>query len=332
MPKSQGQNLKLITLKKIFEQNTDEDHPLSVKQIIEELARYGIPCERKSVYSDIEALRSFGMDIVCLHTHCNMYYLASRLFETAELKLLADAVSSSVFITEKKSDELIEKLSKLASTPAARQIQRQVFVRGRAKSGNEHIYYNIDAIHRAISLKKKISFRYFDYTAEKDSSGLPLKKYRNDGAKRIVTPIALIWDNENYYLCAYSQEKRRQANFRIDKMDGVDVTEFDADTAAADFDAAGYSKKVFGMYSGRPIHAAIRTDKRIIGNFYDKFGQDLRVLQNGEDDTALVVTEVEISPPFIGWLLQFGNMIKVEAPQELKEEMRDCLRAAAENL
>ena len=332
MSKSSGQNLKLITLQRIFELDTDEENPISVKQIIEKLAQYGIPCERKSVYSDIEALRDFGSDIVCVHGRCNMYYLGSRLFETPELKLLADAVSSSKFITEKKSTALINKLSQLTSRASADQLKRQVFVRGRAKSENEKIYYNIDAVQRALALKKQISFHYFDYTADKGPNGLPQKKYRYNGARRTVSPIALIWDNENYYLCAYCQHKKRKVNFRADKMDSVRIEDAPADTESENFDAVEYSKKVFGMYSGQPVKADIRVNKHIIGNFYDKFGQDLKVTSCEDEQFARITADVELSPPFIGWLLQFGDMIKIEGPDELKEEMRKCICAAAKNL
>jgi predicted DNA-binding transcriptional regulator YafY len=175
MSKLPNQKLKLLYLLKILLEKTDSEHTLTVPEMIEELKKYNISAERKSIYDDIEALKTFGLDIVCRKSKTYDYYIAGRTFQLAELKLLADAVASSKFITEKKSGQLIKKIGSLTSIHEAKQLTRHVYVSGRVKAMNEKIYYNVDMIHQAISNKKQISFKYFEYTIDKK------KRYRNEG-------------------------------------------------------------------------------------------------------------------------------------------------------
>jgi predicted DNA-binding transcriptional regulator YafY len=199
-------------------ENTDEEHPMTVAQMIEELSRYGITAERKSIYDDLEELRSFGADIIYRKAKKHEYYVASRIFELPELKLLADAVASSKFITERKSRQLIKKIESLCSKHEARQLRRQVYVMGRAKTMNEKIYYNVDKIHQAIALDRQISFKYFEYNLKKE------KQYRQGGEKYFASPYALSWDDENYYMTAFYEKYGSLSNFRIDKMENVPTT------------------------------------------------------------------------------------------------------------
>lgn len=220
MARSAYQKLKPLYIMNYLLQNSDEEHMVSVSQLIDYLAAQGIASERKSIYDDIEALRFFGIDIVQGGTGKNIgYYIANRSFELPELKLLVDSVQTSKFITHKKTATLIRKIETLASVHEAQLLDRQVFVKNRIKTMNESIYYNIDAIQTGISQNKKIQFKYFEYTIEKT------RRYRKDGAFYVVSPFAMTWDDENYYLVAYDSDAEIIKHYRVDKMTQITTTE-----------------------------------------------------------------------------------------------------------
>ncbi len=323
MPKSSYQKLKLLYIKRILEEKTDENHMITVPQIIEELERYGISAERKSIYDDLEALRIFGLDIESVKTKTTGYYIASREFELPELKLLADAVASSKFITEKKSSELIHKIESLASTYEAKQLQRQVCVMGRVKTINEKIYYNVDTIHQAIAQNKQISFHYFEYTLDKSI------RYRNNGEKYILSPLALSWEDENYYLIAYYEKHSNLTHFRVDKMDCVEILDKKRLSLPdqKEWNAADYSKKVFNMFSGQEETLRLQFDNFLIGVVLDRFGKDVSI-RKVDDDSFIVQVDAVVSPPLLGWLFSLGSNVRVLEPESLKETMRkralDC--------
>ena len=218
MARSANQKLKLLYLYRILIEQTDEDHPLSVQELIAQLAQYNIQAERKSIYDDLDALARFGVDVQCRKGRSPGWFVGGRDFELPELKLLVDAVQSSRFITRKKSDALIRKLERLASVYQARQLQRQVFVSGRIKVMNESIYYNVDKLHAAIASKRAITFQYFDYNMYRQ------KVFRRNGSRYTVSPYGLIWNNDNYYLVAYDSEHRQMRHYRVDKMAEITVT------------------------------------------------------------------------------------------------------------
>lgn len=215
MPKSPNQKLKLLYLMEILLQQTDERHPMTVPEMIAQLAQRGVSAERKSIYGDLEALRTFGLDIVQTKSKTTGYYVGTRAFETPELKLLVDSVQSSKFITHKKTLALIKKIEGLASIYDAQLLQRQVYVHGRVKSMNESVYYNVDEISDAISRDRQIRFHYFEYTISKQ------RRYRKEGAFYVVSPLALMWDNENYYLLAWDAKAALRKHYRVDKMTDI---------------------------------------------------------------------------------------------------------------
>jgi len=315
MPKSMGQKLKLLYLRQILLMQTDEQHPLTVNELIEKLAKYDIKCERKTIYDDIDTLKLFGMDIVTEKSKSNKYYVGSRDFELPELKLLADAVQSSKFITERKSMGLIKKLENLASNHQAGKLQRQVFIQNRVKSMNESIYYSVDSLHEAISENKKISFKYFDYNIHKK------RKFRKDGAPYVVSPIALTWNDENYYLIAHSEDIDELKHFRVDRMAEVEKLDESRISAVKDFNLADYSKKVFGMFRGLETDVKLRVSNVLVGAVIDHFGKDVMMVADGEEHFTVTVS-VALSPVFFGWLFQFGELCQVQAPQSLKDELK----------
>ncbi len=328
MPKTENQKLKLLYLMKLLLERTDEEHALPAPKIIEELARYGIRAERKSIYDDIEVLRKFGLDIALRKSDGPGYFVASRTFELPELKLLADAVASSKFITEKKSEQLIRKIELLTSRYQAVQLQRQVYVDGRVKTANERIYYSVDAIHQAIAQNRQISFRYFDYTADRK------KEFRRNGEAYTASPYALSWDSDNYYMIAYYERYGSLSHFRVDKMENTSVLELPRHELpdGKAFDLTCYMRKLFGMFGGDEQEIRLQFSNSLIGVVLDRFGNDADI-QKADGDSFAVRFRAFVSPALLGWIFKFGGDVKVLGPEALKEQLRQkaeqCLAQTA---
>ena len=327
MAKSPNQKTKLLHLARMLLRQTDDDHPLTVAQIIEALAREDIKAERKSIYDDLEALRLFGLDVQCRKGKTPGWFIGSREFELPELKLLMDAVQSSRFITQKKSDALIRKLESLASIHQAGQLQRQVYVSGRIKVMNESIYYNVDKLHTAIAAQKAITFKYFDYDIARQ------KVFRRDGKRYVVSPYGLIWNNENYYLVAFDHANRDMRHYRVDKMTEIAVTclSREGKEQYPDFQLAQYGQKHFGMYSGPEWKVTLRGRRDKAGLVWDRFGQDVILVPDGEEHFT-VTLPVVISPQFFGWLMGLDGSLTLTAPKEAVQAYRQKLSAALELL
>lgn len=320
MAKSAGQKLKLLYIIKLLTENTDENHPASTADIIAYLDANGIHSERKSIYDDIEKLCDFGYDIVQVRSRLGGgYYMASREFELAELKLLVDAVQSSRFITSRKSRSLIKKLELLAGKQDAGKLQRQVYVAGRIKTENESIYYNIDNIHRAIQENRQISFQYLDWNLNKEL--VP-----RVGGKRKVSPWALIWREENYYLAAYDGVDGIMKHYRVDKMGQVDVLK-DEREGLEQFemvDPAVYTNLTFGMFSGDEETVTLQFPNRLIGVVLDRFGReaDIRPMT---DRVFRIRVRVAVSGQFFGWLAGIGREAVIVSPAAVKEQYQGWL-------
>ena len=322
MPKSENQKLKLLVLLRFLEEKSDEDHPVRLRDIQKELEKYEIRAERKTIYSDLEALRAFGYDV---QQAGGDYWLGERRFELAELKLLVDSVQASRFITRKKSGELISKLEALTSVGEARQLQRQVYVLNRVKTMNESIYYNVDGIHTAIAHGNQIRFRYFDYDVHKE------KVYRRGGGAYQVSPFALTWAEENYYLVAYSGEVKQLRHYRVDRMSDLRETEEPVeggDTFRPD-DIARYTTRVFGMFRGEERELRLRFHRHLAGAVLDRFGQDIILVPDGEEHFTFTVL-VAVSPQFYGWLCGFGGEGAIVSPPDAAEDFRNYLKGILE--
>ena len=322
MPKSSNQKLKLLYLLKILREETDEEHFLNSQQLIDRLGQFDISAERKSIYDDIARLMDFGYDIVHVKNKGGSgYYLGNREFELPELKLLVDVVQASRFITLRKSRELIRKLEQFVSSKEALQLQRQVYVAGRVKTDNESIYYNVDFIHRAIQENRKISFQYMEWTLDKKL--VP----RKGGGRYIISPWALSWNDENYYLIGYDGEAGLMKHYRVDKMGTIQLTheEREGGSAFGNFDIAAYTNKTFGMYGGREETVALVFSDRLIGVVMDRFGRDtdIRRLQEG---TFRVRVKVAVSGQFFGWLTGLGTEARLAGPGNVVEEYGDYLK------
>lgn len=314
------QKQKLLYLRKIMLEKTDEEHGLTVNEIIAELKAYGISAERKSLYDDLQILEEYGVDICRTKSTTVRYYVGHRDFEIPELKLLVDAIQSSKFITQKKSLSLIKKLEGLVSINEGKQLQRQVYVANRVKTLNEKIYYNVDTIHNAISAEKQITFKYYKLEVNFGSKEKIIKKERKDGIYR-VSPWALCWNDENYYMIAYDKEAKMLKHYRVDKMGSIEITCDKCDGRAEfdNFDIAGYTKRVFSMFGGSETKVKLSVDNSLIGVIVDRFGYDVFITK--ETDTTFCVTvDVMLSPQFYAWLFGLGNKVKILSPQRAVNE------------
>lgn len=322
MAKSAGQKLKLLYIIKLLSESSDENHPVSTADIINYLEANDIHSERKSIYDDIRNLIDFGYDIIQVHSRLGGgYYMASRDFELAELKLLVDAVQSSKFITSIKSRALIKKLELLAGKFDAGKLQRQVYVGNRVKTENESIYYNIDSIHTGIQENKQISFDYLEWNLKKEL--VP-----REGGKKIVSPWALIWRDENYYLAAYDEKDEILKHYRVDKMGSVEVLK-EGRKGLEQFekiDPAVYSNQTFGMFGGREEIVTLQFPNRLIGVVLDRFGKDAEV-RPMTDRVFRIRAKVNVSGQFFGWLAGIGREAVVISPAEVKEEYRNWLNS-----
>lgn len=316
MPKSSFQKLKILYIYDFLQKNTDEQVGVTVAEIIDHLNSYGVNAERKSVYDDIAALIDYGVDIIQERNGSrHEYRLASREFEGAEVRLLMDAVQSSKFITQKKSSALISKLKSLVGPTEAKSLLGQVLVSGRIKSMEETIYYNVDSINSAITADKQISFNYFEWTEKKK------KRLRRDGKRYVVSPQALCWDNQNYYLIA--DENGSIKHFRVDKMQNI-IIDTKKRGVCCDFDESKYTNSVFGMYGGENKQVTLLLKNFLAGAFIDRFGKEIIMIPQGDDSFSATVN-VQISPQFFGWICGFGADIKILSPDDVAAEYKNKL-------
>lgn len=319
MPRSSNQKQKLFKLAEIFRTETNEDHPITISRLIELLENKGIEAERKSLYDDIEVLSQCGIEIEKTGASRNTsYYYAGGDFELQELKLLADAVACSKFITEKKSNDLISKLSSLTNRYDADELKRTVIVADRVKNENEHIYYNIDRIQQAIRENKKIRFLYFDYDCRQN------KIYHNEGAYSEVSPYALCWSEEKYYLVGYYEKYKGVSNFRADKIEGAEVLPEKRVEPPKSFNLSEYTEKRFGMFSGKETSVTLRVHNSLSGVIFDRFGKDIPVLYFG--DYFQICVNVVASPIFFGWVFQFGEKMEITKPENVRNDFKDYVK------
>ena len=323
MAKKSNQKAKLLVLYQVLLKKGDEDRPISTPELIEVLEREGIPAERKSVYTDMETLQDLGVDVQLRKGRGGGWFIGERDFELPELKLLVDAVQSSRFISRKKSEALIAKLSALTSEHQAKQLRRQVYVDRRVKTENESVYYAIDRLHAAIAAGRVVTFQYFDYNAHRE------KVFRREGKRYVVSPYGLIWSDENYYLVGWEQGGSGLRHYRVDRMHALTVTSLprEGDASCKNFDLAEYGQKHFHMFSGREAKVRLRCENRFVNVMLDRFGQEAMLIPDGKDHFALTVDAV-VSPQFYGWLFGLGHEVQLTAPDWAVEEYREMLEKA----
>ncbi|MEG2146311.1 MAG: WYL domain-containing protein [Lachnospiraceae bacterium] len=318
MSKGSNQKLKLSYLSRIMLEKTDDEHGLTMPQIMVELEKYDVTAERKSVYQDFQDMEKLGIEIIKEKIGRETYYHAgAREFELAEVKILIDVIQSSKFITQTKSRELITKIKKFVSEYQARQLQRQVFINDRVKNMNESVYYNVDDIYTAINDNKKIRFKYYKWSIEKKL----VARHNDDWF--VVSPWALTWDDENYYMVAFDDPDHKIKHYRVDKMMHISVDEKmrEGKDVFKNFDMVAYSKATFGMYSGKKTRVHIQFPNNMCGVFIDRFGKEISFRKVDEDHSSVAV-EIAVSHQFFGWIFSLGREVKVIGPDEVVRQMK----------
>ena len=318
MVKGYNQKLKMLYLVKIFSEETDSQHGLTMADIISKLRFCGVNANRKTLYQDFEELRRFGFDIATKQAERNyFYFLESRQFALPEMKLLVDAVQSAKFITDRKSEELIRKLDTLVSKHQAKQLQREVIIAGRVKSINEDIYKNVDIIHEGICSDRQIRFRYYRWNIRKEM------ELRRNGDWYQVSPWALMWDDENYYMVGYDKLDGSVKHYRVDKMLLLSVTDEQREGGEllAEFDIPKYTKSLFGMFGGEEKNITLEADNSMVGVLIDRFGKDIFIMPVGKQHFRTTVN-VSFSRQFLGWIISLGDKVRIISPDSVVEEMQ----------
>lgn len=321
MPRGTNQKLKLYHLKNIMMAKTDDEHGITMPQILAELEKYDVTAERKSIYNDLQDLEKLGVEIESEQEGKYTYYrVVGRQFELPELKLLVDSIQSSKFITAKKSNELIKKLESFCSEYEARQLQRQVYVQDRIKTMNESIYYSVDTIHAAIADNKQIKFKYFTWNIKKE------QEFKKGGEIYHISPWALTWDDENYYMVGYDAADGIIKHYRVDKMVKISMLD-DAREGKEHFqrwNTADYAKKNFAMFGGDEEDVTIELENDMCGIFIDRFGKDITFVPTDKNHCR-VRLKVALSSHFIGWIFALGDKVKIVGNKKVLKEVNEMV-------
>lgn len=307
---------RILYVYKLLNEKTDENNPITVVQIKRELEKWGFEAFRKTIHSDIRLLKEFGVDIVSIKSSQIKYYVASRTFQIPEIKLLIDAVESSRFITSKKSKELIKMLGELTSENQAKKLGRNIFVEKRVKPANEEILYIIDTIQEAIEEKIKVSFKYYDYLPTKR------KTYKNSGFKYSLSPYALCWSDNFYYVVGFCHKRETITQYRIDRIAKIEQLDEKATPAPKGFNRADYVKNMFAMHGGECKEVTLKCKNHLMRHIIDKFGKDAKTeILDNEHFQAEV--DVFINPIFFGWCFQFAGAMEIVSPGEVADKYKN---------
>ena len=319
MERENCQKIKLLKLYELLCQETDEQHPLTTMNIVDRLAQMGISCERRTVAKDMAILNEQGYEVMVRWMGKEKaYYVEDRSFSVPELKVLIDAVQAASFITEKKTDELIDKIANLGGSHRAEILKSNMVCFNTRKHSNETIFYSVGYLEEALLQRKKVIFRYFDL----DENGV--RAYRKEGHHYVVEPVALVFNEDNYYMTCYSSRHDSTSNYRIDRMDSVEVIDEPCcEKAIALRDqVSAYTEQAFKMFGGQPVDITIRFDAKLIGVVYDKFGEDTKMKRVGKS-TCETTVKVQVSPTFWGWIFQFGNLMSIVSPEAMTREYKN---------
>lgn len=324
MPQStKATKLKLLKIMDYLLNETDDEHRVSVLDIISHLEQQGIQSERKSIYTYIDLLESYGLDIITDREHQNFYHVGHRTFQLAELKLLVDAVLFSKFITHEKSRDLVDKLKTLTSVYEAQKLERSDLITNRLKTKNNAVYINVDAIHEAILLKRKLRFKYFDYNLQKEMV------YRRQGEFYTVIPVFLCWDDEKYYCVTYHEQHQDYVVYRVDKMREVQVSQQVHTIEEKPENLDKYLASIFNMFAGEEKMLELEFHQDLLNVVLDRFGLEANI--RTQDDQHFILTqEVLVSPTFLSWLFQFESKVRIVGPEDVKVMYKTMLKQSLE--
>lgn len=319
MAQENWQKIKILKLLELLQQQTDDQHPLTTTEICAKMDLIGIPCDRRTLSKDIALLNEQGYEILWRWVGKEKgYYIVDRSFSVPELKILIDAVQAATFITEKKSSELIDKIADLGGSHRGDILKSNIVHFNTRKHSNESIYYSVDALEDALQQQKKVIFRYFDLNEHGE------KIYRRDGHHYVVEPVGLVFSEDNYYLMAYSAMHDRTANYRVDRMDAVEIIDEQITEKALQLrDSVDcFTEQAFKMYGGQLVEITIQFDAKLIGVVYDKFGEDTKMIRLNAN-TCVAAVKVQVSPTFWGWIFQFGKQMQITSPDSVIEEYKN---------
>lgn len=319
-----NQKLKLISMIDLLKKYSDEEHPLSAPELIKLLKARGINCERKYIYSVIESLIDYGFDINRTYKPKQGFYLGQREFELAEIKILIDAVASAPFITLKKSKELVKKLQSQLSIYQSCAVDRGISLGNKTKVANEEIYYTINNINEAICSNRKIKFTYY-HTIIKDN-----RIVSDEGKEFLVSPYALIWSNDRYYLVCNYSKYNNISHYRVDRIKKVVITdevsrscsEVSPYKSNEDFDIADYMKKAFGMFGGEEESVELICDNSLLEVIADRFGSDIKI-QKYSSQQFKVCFSIFMNKTLISWLVDNADKVYVKSPAKLRGLVKD---------
>lgn len=324
MPRSVNQKGKILLIRRMFLERTDPEHKITLEDISNMLSQNGISVERKTLYNDIDELIRQGMDIGKGKEGKNFYYcLLNRDFEFAEIKLLVDSVLSARFISEKKSRELIKKLSGLVSIYEAKNIRKRSVLSNKTKTMSENVFICIDNIQEAIIQNKQIEFSYWQWSVHKDKKE---KITRHNDKRYVVSPYSLIWDNENYYLLAYDDESEKMKHYRVDKMKGVEILQEDCigSKLYEKIDINDYKTGHFSMFGGEKTRIELLCHKLMAGVIIDRFGKDVATMEVDSEHFKAYV-DVYLSAQFLGWIISLGSGVELIGPDRARNKLKELI-------
>lgn len=328
MAETKTQKIKLLKIWEILNRKTDKEHPISTQELISELALLGITCERRTVYADIDSMQSNGYEIKNRRKgHDMVYWVDKRQFDLPEIKIIMDAVQSSKFIPQDKTEELINKLADLGGSSRTELMKRNAIHFNTVKHSNGAVYEIVDSLEHAIENKKKVSFNYFLLNAN------GRREYKHDKKLYIEEPLAMICDEGNYYLLCYHNEEEYENNvktFRIDRIDNISVLDEDVskDGIKVLNKLKNYPRQAFKMFGGPLCKVTLQFTEKLIGVIFNKFGEDTPIRK--VDDRFTATVQVQVSPTFFGWLMQFPTDMKIMAPEELKDQYKEWIKHGLE--
>lgn len=327
MRKDNKQKIKLLQLHEMLFQESDPEHPLRTVEICKKLKDLGISCERRTLSIDIKVLRSFGFDIKeKMIGHEKGYYVEKRNFSVAELKIMIDAIQAAGFVTKEKTDDLVQRIAAMGGSRKRDILKSNIVCFNTRKHTNEGIYSNVETLEKALQAKTKASFFYFDRNEKGE------RVYRKDKKRYVVEPMALIFNEDNYYLMCFSSKYDGITNYRVDRMEDVEIEDELVSSGAIldDSNIAEYTKQAFKMYGGPVVDVTLEFDDKLLGAVEDKFGEDINVTRTSPDRLRASV-QVQESPVFWGWLFQFGNRMRIISPELMVNEYRKKARKLEDN-
>lgn len=316
MPKSKLQKMKLLFLLEMLRADSDEEHPLKTGDILARLEAKGVSCDRRTLAKDIALLNEQGYEVMSVTCQRQKgYYIEDRSFSVPELRILMDAVQAARFITEKKTEELTEKVAALSGSNRAQLLKQNAVHFNARKYSNEAVYYTVSTLNEALSQGRKASFFYYDLNEKRQ------RVYHRDKRRYVVEPVALVFAEDRYYLMAISPDREGPSVYRIDRMERAEIEAEPVSAAAkkARSKVPAYAGRAFKMFSGPEQKVTLAFDDGLVGAVLDRFGEDTPVIRLDEK-TCQCTVPVQVSPPFWGWLFQYDCRMRLTAPKELKEE------------